>query len=780
MGSQLSKNFEVQSEHKSEGGITSPWKIYSATRRDREKTPVSIFIFEKKDKRPESINRLKSEISQMLKLRHPNILQILEPMMEDATSITWVSEPVSFCLGDLLRKPGILASTLGDTECRLGVLDVIQGLSFLHNDARLVHFAVCPDNVYISTSGKWKLGGLNFACAYTQDTLARVDVDILQCTKAMRGQNDVDRMSPLAMFTAPEVVSSGRGMPGADIFSLGCSIYTIYKALSGDGDKPLLSLSEVSESSHSSALKQVQKPGSQVLSFLPEGLSEVVSKLISQNPSDRGSLHELSISRSLQTPYVKTIYYLEHLQEKQDGQKMQFFKGLTSIISKFDKVIMNKRLLPALVQNMQQASLTPFILPSLLTILKNCDVTSTLYQQQIWPAIGRLITGKEIPAQSFYLILTEIDLLVRYTDLDNCKKVLMPLVFKGYDCAVGEIQTAIMEKTPDLIKELKDFSFVRQQVLPRFLQGIVNSKTTTVKEAGLKTLSAIFPLFDRATMVDTIIPSLEKFKKFDITGKMVMHLLTVYEGISKTLGHKATSVNILPALIPLLVEAELSKPEFDRLYGSMNTMLALIKEARYGELTEVKEETVVQNLRNEDIEEVNEIFKDIFDVGGTPVLEAPDFGMEARREDERKEEGEIKGLDTFALMGNKWTGLQSDHKKAADNAGIEKDGLGVGKGKGMGMGEVGKKDGNRLGGFVKEEEIRSQEVEKKGDSEDLFLELAARGKEEIKPSRGPMALKPKTGAKPEESKAGPVKFMLKKPQAPVTINTDEFFNEFLK
>ena len=433
---------------------------------------------------------------------------------------------------------------------------------------------------------------------------------------------------------------------------------------------------------------------------------------------------------------------------------------------------MNKRLLPALVQNMQQASLTPFILPSILTILKHCEVTSTLYQQQIWPAIGRLITGKEIPAQSFYLILTEIDLLVRYTDLDNCKKVLMPLVFKGYDCAVGEIQSAIMEKTPDLIKELKDFNFVRQQVLPRFLQGIVNSKITSVKEAGLKTLSVIFPLFDRATMVDTIIPSLEKFKKFDITGKMAMHLLTIYEGISKTLGHKATSVNILPALIPLLVEAELSKPEFDRLYHSMSTMLGLIKEARYGELTEVKEETIVQNLRNEDIEEVNEIFKDIFDVSGAPVLEAPDFDLKVRNEDDRKEEVEIKGLDTFALKGARWTGLESDNKSVPDKTGVEK--LGLAKGEGL------LKDGLKPQGILKEVDFRSQGSEKKPESEDLFSELAARGKEEIKPSRGPMALKPKTGAKPEESKAGPVKFMLKKPQAPATINTDEFFNEFLK
>jgi hypothetical protein len=213
------------------------------------------------------------------------------------------------------------------------------------------------------------------------------------------------------------------------------------------------------------------------------------------------------------------------------------------------------------------------------------------------------------------LILSEIDLLVKYTEPEACRKTLMPLVYKGYECGVAQIQTAVMDKTPALIKELADINFVRINLLPRFLQGIINSKLVPVKESGLKALACIFSQFDRGTMVETIIPSMEKFKKFDITGPMVMHLLTIYEGISKVLGHKATSVNILPALLPLLVEAELSKTEFEKLFTSMIAMMHLIKDARAGELTDVKDELVLASVRNEEVEEVNDIFRDIFDQG---------------------------------------------------------------------------------------------------------------------------------------------------------------------
>lgn len=635
MGSQLTKNYEVEKEAKSEGGITGAWKIYSAFRRDRDRTPVSIFTFDKrlverKPNKQEIINRLKTEVQNLIRLRHPNLLQILEPMMEDKTTIAWVTEPLEYCLGDLLRRPHILSNCLGDTETRLGILDLIQGLSFLHNEARLVHMALCPDNVYISLSGKWKIGGLNFAVTYAQDSPGKLEnVDIVASAKSFRYQVEVDRIAPLLHFTSPEIVSKNSATPSSDLFSLGCSIYAIYKALSNtSSDLLLLEIEDFSPAGHMTACRNVGRAGNPAFTCLPESFPEVVSKMVSINPVDRGGLHELSVSRTLQTPYVKTIYYLEHLQEKQDAQKMQFFKGLTTIIAKFDKVIMFKRLLPALVNNMQHASLTPFILPSILTILKSCEVSKDMFQSQIWPSIHKLAVGKEIPAQSFYLILSEIDLLVKYTESEAFKKSLMPLVYKGYECAVPQIQSAVMDKTPSLIKELADLSFVRVNLLPRFLQGIINSKVAAVKESGLKALASIFSLFDRQTMVEIIIPSMEKFKKFDITGPMVLHLLTIYEGMSKVLGHKATSVNILPALLPLLVEAELSKSEFEKLFATMIAMMHLIKDARAGELTDARDEQIIDNLRNEEVEEVNDIFRDIFDNTSKPVMEAPsDAGM---------------------------------------------------------------------------------------------------------------------------------------------------------
>lgn len=37
-----------------------------------------------------------------------------------------------------------------------------QGLAFLHNDAKLLHHNLCPENVVINEQGAWKIFGFDF------------------------------------------------------------------------------------------------------------------------------------------------------------------------------------------------------------------------------------------------------------------------------------------------------------------------------------------------------------------------------------------------------------------------------------------------------------------------------------------------------------------------------------------------------------------------------------------------------------------------------------------
>ena len=52
-------------------------------------------------------------------------------------------------------------------EVKYGLLELAEGLSFLHNGVRMLHGNLIPGNVIINRNGEWKLVGFNFCC-FTQ------------------------------------------------------------------------------------------------------------------------------------------------------------------------------------------------------------------------------------------------------------------------------------------------------------------------------------------------------------------------------------------------------------------------------------------------------------------------------------------------------------------------------------------------------------------------------------------------------------------------------------
>lgn len=48
MGSQLTKNYEIEKEPYFQGGLHSLWNVYRGKKKDRNNMDVSIFVFEKK------------------------------------------------------------------------------------------------------------------------------------------------------------------------------------------------------------------------------------------------------------------------------------------------------------------------------------------------------------------------------------------------------------------------------------------------------------------------------------------------------------------------------------------------------------------------------------------------------------------------------------------------------------------------------------------------------------------------------------------------------------
>jgi SCY1-like protein 2 len=83
--------------------------------------------------------------------------------MEDQKFIMFVTERVEFNLSCLQFDANMKELIPGDLEVKCLVIELLEALNFLHNNAKIIHMGLAPEHIYINSEGHLKLGGLNFA-----------------------------------------------------------------------------------------------------------------------------------------------------------------------------------------------------------------------------------------------------------------------------------------------------------------------------------------------------------------------------------------------------------------------------------------------------------------------------------------------------------------------------------------------------------------------------------------------------------------------------------------
>lgn len=187
----ITSNYSISSNSTSTAG---PWRIYDAKKKSTGKA-YSVFVFDKKSLDAhgsslgrsggasfkkgleEVIERLKKEASSLAKLRHPNILELVEPVEETrGGGLQFVTEAVTASLSSVLQEkdeqersggPGGRSSRyvtedadgskrrreleMDELEIQKGLLQISKALEFMHENAGLVHGNLTPDAILINS-----------------------------------------------------------------------------------------------------------------------------------------------------------------------------------------------------------------------------------------------------------------------------------------------------------------------------------------------------------------------------------------------------------------------------------------------------------------------------------------------------------------------------------------------------------------------------------------------------------------------------------------------------
>ncbi|GJQ74817.1 hypothetical protein Trydic_g21654 [Trypoxylus dichotomus] len=575
-GNPVTREFDA-SCHIASAGPGLLWKIYKGVKRST-KQEASIFVFEKRqlDKwnkadRDIILDTLKRGVTQVTKIRHPQILTVQHPLEESRESLAFATEPVFASLANVLgqtfnmpQPTNLTDYKLFDIEIKYGLLQLSEGLAFLHNDVKLLHKNICPESVIINQQGAWKIFGFDFCILNTSSSNTSLSYPFEDYSPTLPNVSQ-----PNLGFLAPECILTRCQSPSSDLFSLGMLIYAVH-AKSGDSLHYVKDLQQFK--SRANQLKQL--PVSK-LQNVPDGLKEYVKMLLNITPDLRPDAHQF-----IKVPYfedvgVKTLNYLDSLLQWDNLQRSQFFKGLPEALKKLPQRVRVQRVLPCLVRDLAQPAMVPFVLPSLFDIAQDCSQKE--YLRYILPHIKPVMKLVE-PVQVLLIMLQKMEILLKLTPPSDIQQHVLPMLYRGLDSGIPQVHELCLSVLPTFAG-LLDHASVKNSLLPRIKKLCLSTSSLSVRVNCLLCVGRLLEHLDKWIVLDEVLPFLPQIPSREPA--VLMGILGIYKlalnhkklGISK----EVIATRILPFLIPLCIENGLTLSQFNALVALVKQMFQLVE-----------------------------------------------------------------------------------------------------------------------------------------------------------------------------------------------------------
>ncbi|KXT02568.1 hypothetical protein AC578_10682 [Pseudocercospora eumusae] len=531
--SNISSNYTIAPQPSSTSG---PWKIFDAKRKQTGKA-VSVFVFDRKSLEPQSgagfgarssasslkraheevVERLKKEASSLARLRHPSILELAEPLEETSKGgLMFVAEAVVSSLAGLLEekdqqeRSGGRASRyvveesdgtrrrreleIDELEIQKGLLQLAKGLEFLHESAGLVHANLTPEAILVNAKGDWKISGLAFTGPHESSTAA-TSLHAISLHEVLNHDPRLPRSVQLNIdYTSPDFVLDNSLAASADMFSLGLVIIALYNSphvspLSTGGSLSSYRRVFSSSSTVPTHSNNFLVPSSHPLP--PKLASELLPRLITRRPAQRLSAKEFQEASYFDNILVSTIRFLDALPAKTPNEKMQFLRGLPKIMPQFPKSVLEKKVLPALLEETKDKELLAPIMTNVFAMVKVMPSGKRAFTEKVVPKLREVFiinkaADKDTSKEAALMILLES----MQTVTENCsgkefRDDILPIVLLALESPTHAIIDAGLGTLPFVLPSL-DFSTIKNELFPVIAQVFAKTSSLNIKIRGLE------------------------------------------------------------------------------------------------------------------------------------------------------------------------------------------------------------------------------------------------------------------------------------------------------
>ncbi|ROV96623.1 hypothetical protein VPNG_09028 [Cytospora leucostoma] len=530
----INANYSITPTATSQAG---PWRIHDAKRKSTGKV-YSVFIFDKKSLdsqgnslgrsgasafkkvTEEVVERLRKEASSLAKLRHPSILELVEPV-EDTRGggLQFVTEPVTASLASLLqekddeeRAGGVGGRPsryvregsdgtrrrreieIDELEIQKGLLQISKALEFLHENAGLVHGNITPDAILVNAKSDWKMSGLSF-CSPPENSTKPTSFQPLSLYEILNPDPRLPRSVQLDLdYSSPDFVLDSNLNVSADMFSLGLLCIALY---SSPHRSPLQCNSSVS------AYKRFFQSSSTIptvnnnfLSSRPlprDLLTDVLPRLITRRPAQRMTAKEFQETDFFDNILVSTIRFIESFPAKTPHEKQSFLRGLNKVLPSFPKSVMEKKLLPALIEETKDKALLSLILGNVFKIIDLLPSGRRAFTDKVRPALKEIFVtnNKNIeekdPARDagLMVVLDNIATIANNSPGKEFRDDMLPVVAAAIAAPTHSVVDAGLRSLPVVLPVL-DFSTIKNDLFPTVAHVFSKTTSLAIKVRGLQ------------------------------------------------------------------------------------------------------------------------------------------------------------------------------------------------------------------------------------------------------------------------------------------------------
>ncbi|KAK7283822.1 hypothetical protein RIF29_13568 [Crotalaria pallida] len=588
------------------------WRLYSARARDpsrKHQYPVvCVWVLDKralsearlragltKAAEDSFLDLIRTDAAKLVRLRHPGVVHVVQGLDESKNAMAMVTEPLFASVANTLGNLENVANApqelrgmkMGLLEVKHGLLQIAESLDFLHNQAHLIHRAISPENVFITLSGAWKLGGFGFAISASQTSgdsanfhYAEYDVE-----------DSVLPLQPSLNYTAPELVRSTASSAGpfSDIFSFGCLAYHLISR------KPLFDC----HNNVKMFTNTLTYLSSDAFSSIPSELVSDLQRMLSQNVSSRPTAMDFTGSPFFRNDTrLRALRFLDHMLERDNMQKSEFLKALSDMWKDFDSRVLRYKVLPPLCAELRNVVIQPMILPMVLTIAESQDKND--FEHSTLPALVPVLSTAS--GDTLLLLVKHAELIINKTSQEDLISHVLPMIVRAYDDNDARLQEEVLKKSVSLARQL-DSQLVKQVILPRVHGLALKTTVAAVRVNALLCLGDMISRLDKHAVLD-ILQTIQRCTAVDRSQPTLMCTLGVANSIYKQYGVEFVAEHVLPLLMPLLTAQQLNVQQFAKYMLFVKDMLQKIEEKRGVAVTdsgipEIKRTPAVNGLQAE-------------------------------------------------------------------------------------------------------------------------------------------------------------------------------------